>query len=307
MDKLERSHYLNYDADVGAADISTHPYREVKSSKNLIICDLHIHTSYSDGFFTPGEVVKKAFEKGLSTISITDHDSVNGVEEAIKAGLKYNITIIPGIELSAMYGEREIHILGYFIDYTNTELKDFLAFFRSQRLLRAREMVHRLNKLEIPVEIDTVIDNADGRSIGRPHIADAVLKTGSVKSYLEVFRKYIGFGRPAYVEKYRLDFKDAVNMIAKAGGLSFIAHPADFIKDTMLLELIKAGIDGVETVHPSLNRQRSQYYRGIAEEYYLLESGGSDFHGGNRNDENNLGLYGIPNEYIQTMQSRLVA
>ncbi len=310
MDKLAHFRYCNYHPNSNKADIIVDSPAAAKNADNLPVGDLHMHTHYSDGFFSPKEVVYKAKKIGLSVIAITDHDSVNGINEAIEAGVACNINVIPGIELSAMYGEREVHILGYFINHRSPELNEYLKFFRAERVKRAREMVRRLNNLKIPVAFDSIMQNAEGRSIGRPHIAAAVLETGSVKSYLEVFHKYIGFGCPAYVEKYRLEVNDAVAMISKAGGLSFIAHPEsirDTTNDTVLFEVIKTGVDGIETIHPSLNKQKSMYYRGIAQEYYLLESGGSDFHGGKRGDEDHIGRYGIPLEYIDAMQTRLVA
>jgi len=310
MDKITRFRYSIYHPNVSKANVVADVLTTRKSADYLPIGDLHMHTSYSDGFFSPEEVVYKAKNCNLSTIAVTDHDTVNGIDEAVATGAKHNINVIPGIELSAMCGEREVHILGYFINHKDSELNEYLKFFRAQRVKRAREMVRRLNNLKIPVAFDSILQNAEGCSIGRPHIATAVLETGSVKSYLEVFHKYIGFGCPAYVEKYRLEVKDAITMISKAGGLSFLAHPEssrNTANDTVLFEIIKAGIDGIETIHPSLNKQKSLYYRGIAQEYYLLESGGSDFHGGKRDDEDNIGRYGIPLEHVNAMQQRLVA
>ncbi len=299
MDKLASMHKFDY--------LSGDPSLVGKRAKKPPSGDLHMHTYYSDGSFSPDEVIRRAAARKITVVSITDHDSVNGIQEAIDCGMKYNVEVIPGIELSATCGEREVHILGYFIDYQNKELQNYLEFFRGERVKRAREMVSRLNELQIPVSIDDVLNNAEGRSIGRPHVAEAVLETGRVKNYLEVFHKFIGFGCPAYVEKYRLDVKEAVTMIARAGGLSFIAHPNDTLAESVLFDIIKAGIDGIETVHPSLNPSKSNYYRGIAREYYLLESGGSDFHGGKRDDEMNIGRYGVPVEYIDAMRKRLVA
>jgi len=290
------SDYLAADPSLVAANVENQPYG-----------DLHMHTYYSDGTFSPTELIEKAHKENLAAISITDHDSVNGIEEAIESGLSRGVEVIPGIELSAMFGDREVHILGYFIDHRNKELRDYLVFFRGERVRRAREMVKRLNDLKIPVAIDAVLENAEGRSIGRPHIAAAVVETGRVKNYLEVFHKYIGFGCPAYVAKYRLDVKDAIELIAKAGGLSFIAHPTDALRDTVLFDIIKTGIDGIETVHPSLNTTATRYYRGIVQEHFLLECGGSDFHGGKRGDETNIGRYGVPSGYIDAMRKRLVA
>jgi 3',5'-nucleoside bisphosphate phosphatase len=299
MDTFTRSLHFDY--------ISGDSFLVRRNTKPTSIGDLHMHTSYSDGYFSPEEVVRKAEERGLAALSITDHDSVNGIDEAIEAGLSHGIDVIPGIELSSMYGDREIHVLGYFIDHHDKDLRDYLKIFRRERVKRAREMVRRLNDLKIPVTIDTILDNAEGRSVGRPHIAAAVLATGHVKSYLEVFHKYIGFGCPAYVAKYRLDIQDAVAMISRAGGLSFIAHPSNELYDTVLYDIIKSGIDGIETIHPSLNKQKTKYFRGIAHEYYLLESGGSDFHGGKRGDDDHIGRYGVPMYYIDAMRKRLVA
>ncbi len=307
MDKESQTRYGYFYPRADPAGISEGVKILNKSVKKSIIGDLHMHSSYSDGIYPPEELVQKAGKNGLGAISITDHDSVNGIDEAMETGSFLNIKVIPGIELSAMCGNREVHILGYFFDHHNAELEEYLKFFRAQRVKRAREMVIRLNNLNIPVNIDSIMQNAEERSIGRPHIAAEVLKTGSVKTYLEVFHKYIGYGCPAYVEKYRLDVAEAIAMITKAGGLSFIAHPSAALNESILLHIIKTGIDGIETVHPSLTNQQSIYYRGIAEEYYLLQSGGSDFHGGKRDDESFIGRYGIPLDYIDAMQKRLVA
>lgn len=302
MDKLARFRHINYHPKAAGDNIP-----EQTDGRSSPIGDLHMHSSFSDGIYSPEELVRMAREAGLAAVSITDHDSVNGIDEAFETGLSEGIEVISGIELSAMCGDREVHILGYFIDHNDEELREYLKFFRAQRLKRAREMVRRLNDLKIPVAIEPIIDNAAERSIGRPHIAAAVLQTGAVNSYLEVFHKYIGFGCPAFVEKYRLDVKDAVNMIAKAGGLSFIAHPSDAMRDTVLAEILQAGVDGIETIHPAMNVQKTKYFRSIAQEYYLLESGGSDFHGGKRGDESHIGRYGVPLENIDAMRKRLVA
>jgi 3',5'-nucleoside bisphosphate phosphatase len=269
--------------------------------------DLHMHTAYSDGALSPEEVVRKAAGKGLAAVAITDHDTVGGLEEALAAGSACGIDVIPGIELSAMWGDREIHILGYFLDFRDTSLLKYLAFFRSKRIERARKIVERLNELDIPVEIDSILYATRNAAVGRPHIAAAVIETGRVKSYLEVFNKYIGYGCPAYVEKYRLEVGEAAELIARAGGLSFLAHPTDAIQKTVLYDVIKSGLDGIETVHPSLTKQKSEMYRAIAADHHLLQSGGSDFHGGKRNDETNIGRYGIPLAYIDAMKKKLVA
>jgi 3',5'-nucleoside bisphosphate phosphatase len=269
--------------------------------------DMHMHTHYSDGAYSPSSVVELARQNGITTIAVSDHDTVAGIEEAIGTGDRLGVEIIPGIELSAYHESREIHILGYFIDIRHERLLTFLSMCRNERIKRAREMVNRLNDLDIPVSIDTVLDAVGDRSIGRPHIANAVMQTGMVKSYPEVFHKYLAYGRPAYVEKFHLTVQDAIDLIALTGGLSFIAHPSDAIGETVLLDFIKKGLDGIETIHPSLSKQNSQYYRSLVHEYSLLESGGSDFHGGRRGDEDILGKYVIPIDFVDAMRKRLVA
>ncbi len=297
----EKVTYLNHaDAIPGDPVLSEVRRGEGKAA------DMHMHTVYSDGSYNPSRVVELAKKKNLSTIAITDHDTVAGVNEALRAGERLGIEVVPGIELSAHWQSREVHILGLFVDIHNKHLLDHLSIFRLERVKRAREIVHKLNELDIPVSIDSVLDSVDG-SVGRPHIAQAVLDTGHVRSYLEVFQKYIGYGKPAFVEKSRFEAVDAIRLIAHAGGLAFIAHPTETVHQTILFELFKEGLDGIETVHPSLTKQKTLTYRAIAKEHSLLETGGSDFHGGKKNDESNVGEYYIPAEFLDAMRKRLVA
>jgi 3',5'-nucleoside bisphosphate phosphatase len=294
--------YLNH-----TDNVSGDPTLTGKRQGLVRAADMHLHTHFSDGAHSPSGVVELARKNIITTIAITDHDTVAGIEEAMGAGDRLGIEIIPGIELSAYNGTREVHILGYFMDVHDDRLLSFLSKFRNARVKRAREMVNRLNDLDIPVSIESVLDAAGERSVGRPHIANAVVQTGMVKSYLEVFQKYLAYGRPAYVEKFHLTVQDAIELIAHAGGLSFIAHPSETIRETVLLDSIKKGLDGIETVHPSLSKQKTLQYREIARDYSLLESGGSDFHGGKRGDEAILGQYVIPVEFVDAMRKRLVA
>lgn len=266
--------------------------------------DLHMHTTYSDGIYTPFQIVKKAKEAGISTISITDHDSVNGIEGAIMFGNEIGVDVIPGLEISTDIEDQEVHILGYFIDHTSEELRKYLSFFRDERLERARRMVKKINKLNIDLSIDEVLSRAKNSAVGRPHIAIALVELGYCRSYYEAFEKYLGDDRPAYERKIHVSPRSALKLIKDAGGLSFIAHPGK-IKESILQSLINFGVDGIEAVHPSHSGDDVKFYRGIVEQYWLLESGGSDYHGGKKNDDKNFGKYYITRDKLDAMRKSL--
>lgn len=266
--------------------------------------DLHMHTTYSDGAFSPTELVQKAKEVGLDVISITDHDSVNGLKEAIAVGKEIGIEVIPGLEISTDLDEKEIHLLAYFIDIDNDELQKYLSFFRDERLHRAKRIVQKLRNLGLSITIDDVIDHAQNSAIGRPHIAYAMVNLGLISNYYEAFEKYIGDYGPAFERKIHVSPQSATKLISDAGGLSFIAHPG-YMKESILTDLIKAGIDGIEVIHPSHSENQINFYRGIVNQYCLLEAGGSDFHGGKKEDGNSLGKYLISPNNLEAMRNML--
>jgi len=267
--------------------------------------DLHTHTMYSDGALSPYELLQKAKSVGLRTISITDHDSVDGLDEAKEYAKELNIEVVPGIELSASFNSEEVHILGYFIDYHNKTLLDVLALFCDGRMKRAERIVDKLNQMNIPLKLESVLATLKGNSIGRPHIATALVNEGHAHSYYDAFNKYIGDGRPAYEKKLDFSVEETIQLIAACGGLSFLAHPGRLVTKNALFSLIKAGLDGIEVIHPSHSPDLVRYYRGIVNEYSLLESGGSDFHGGLKNDHEIFGQFGIPITAVETMRCRL--
>ena len=267
--------------------------------------DLHLHTIHSDGALAPRALLVKAKDAGLCTISITDHDSVGAVDEAIQAGRTLDIEVVPGVELSASYQDGEIHILGYFFDVSNKILLDALAVFREKRRQRVERIVNKLNKLNIPLKLESVFANATGDSIGRPHVANAMVNEGHASSYSQAFNKYLGDGRPAFEKKDGFSPEETIELISKAGGLSFLAHPGVGLDDKFVTRLIDAGLDGIEVIHPSHSPERVQYYKGIVDQYYLLECGGSDFHGGLKNDDQLLGTMTIPTSAVDAMRRRL--
>ncbi len=267
--------------------------------------DLHSHTNYSDGYYSPEELVHKAKDAGISILSITDHDSVNAIEKATKVGEKLGVQIIPGVEISSDLRGAEVHILGYFIDTENKELEHYLTFFREERVRRAARIVEKLNNLGFEITLDDVLEKAKNSAVGRPHIAQAMLEKKIVNTYFEAFNKYIKNGGPAYERKVHLSPQSAFKIISDAGGLSFIAHPAH-MPESMIKELIDAGADGIEVIHPSHSRELVRFYRGIVNEYFLLESGGSDFHGGKREDDEKFGKFFTAPIVVDAMRTRLI-
>ncbi len=269
--------------------------------------DLHVHTHHSDGAHTPTDIVRRAQLAGLSVISITDHDNVAGIDEAIAWGNRLGVEVVPGVELSIALGDKDVHLLAYFFDHTHRRLLDYLTFFRLERLRRAERIVAKLNKINIPLTMDAVLDQAGVGAVGRPHIASALVEEGLIETYHEAFLKYIGTGAPASEKKYQLNPEEAIALIQDAGGLTFLAHPGKFTTDAELFQLIKAGVDGIEVIHPSHNETREQYYRGVVNQYFMLESGGSDYHGGKKNDEAVFGAFTVPMQVVENMRSRLFA
>jgi hypothetical protein len=269
--------------------------------------DLHMHTYYSDGVYSPEELILKAKHAGISALSITDHDIVDALDEAIEIGRDNGIDVIPGVEISAEHNFKETHILAYFIDHKNEELLEYLKNFRIQRMIRARKIVSKLNELNVPITFDEVLAKVKGNaSIGRPHIAMALVDGNYVNNYFDAFSKFIGDDKPAYAKKPNISVTDAVKLIGKSGGLSFIAHPGrSFRNGNSIYEMIEAGIDGIEIIHPSHTEYDTAFYQELASQYFLLESGGSDFHGGRINDDSLLGHYFISEQKIVAMKNRL--
>lgn len=266
--------------------------------------DLHMHTSCSDGAFNTEELLLLAKRNNLDVISITDHDTVYAIKEAIEIGKDLGIEVIPGVELSTDIEDKEVHLLGYFIDIEHEELQKYLQFFREERLYRAKRIVKKLINLGINISIDDVMDVAENSAVGRPHIALTLYKLGIVADYYEAFHKYLRDNGPAYERKIHVSPQSALKLISDAGGLSFIAHPGH-LKESILMNLINAGIDGIEVNHPSHNDYQIKFYRGIVNHYCLLESGGSDFHGGAKDDEDNFGKYLLVPQRLEAMKQML--
>ncbi|MCD6379026.1 PHP domain-containing protein [bacterium] len=247
--------------------------------KDKLFCDLHTHSNYSDGELSPRALVERAARYGLAAVSITDHDTVNGQKEAMEAGRDYAIEVIPGAELSTREGDTEVHILCYFIDLNNSVIEEKFNWLREKRRIRAREIINRLSDCGITISFDDLLNRVKSGSIGRPHVAMAMLEKGVVSSVQEAFNRFLGYGGKAYVPKEILFLDEVMELILTSGGVPVWAHPGSNIKNTGLLKrLINAGLVGIEVWHPNHNSTIENSILKIASERKLIPTGGSDFH-----------------------------
>lgn len=243
--------------------------------------DLHIHTTVSDGRFTPEEIVARAANLGLTTIAIADHDSVDGVAPALAAASAFpGLRVIPNVEISTDTAEGEVHMLGYFIDHTDAGLREALERFRESRQRRAQGMIARLRDLGVHVEWSRVQELAGAGSVGRPHLAQAMLEKGYINSFREAFDKYIARNGPAYVERDKMTPAEAVALVLRAGGLPVMAHPFTVSEPEKLIAGLKTvGLAGIETYYKDYTPEQVAGLAALADKYGLLTGGGSDFHG----------------------------
>ncbi|MBE7446768.1 MAG: transcription antitermination factor NusB [Planctomycetia bacterium] len=246
--------------------------------------DLHIHTNYSDGTMTPEEVVDEAIRLGVSTIAITDHDTIDGLMIACRYGQGKNLHIIPGIEFSSYLSPSEIHILGYFIDVHNNYLQEIIKQAREDRIKRIYDMAEKLQKLRVDINPQEILTLAGKGSPGRMHVAETIWKHGYCDSILASFSKYIGDNKPAYVPKKTLTPQQAIELIIAAGGVAVLAHPGLTHRDIVIEDMVKCGLQGIEVYYPSHTPQAIRKYVAIAKKYNLAMTGGSDFHGERRTD-----------------------
>jgi predicted metal-dependent phosphoesterase TrpH len=243
--------------------------------------DLHIHSTASDGRLTPAQVVGEAAKRGLKFISLTDHDTVDGIAPALAAAKNLpNLKLIPGVEISTDIPTGEAHVLGYFIDYTGREFTSRLEHFRNSRLKRAQRMVAKLDKLGIHLDWSRIEQIAGASAMGRPHIAQAMLEKGYINTFKQAFTDYIGRDGPAYVEREKLTPTEAVKLIIKARGLAVLAHPFTVGQpEAMVAELKSAGMVGLETYYNGYSDQEIGQLLALARRLNLITTGGSDYHG----------------------------
>jgi predicted metal-dependent phosphoesterase TrpH len=271
-----------------------------------VAIDLHIHSTISDGTQTPDEIVRESLDLGLSAIALADHDAVDGVGEAIRAAEGTRLRVIPAVEINTDVGETEVHILGYFVSVEAPVLVGRLQYIRRARIERAQEMVIRLNALHLPLTMADVLAASSGDSLGRPHVARALVARGLCRTESEAFDRYLKVGRPAYVPRYRLSPADAIEMIRSAGGLPVLAHPALLRNDRLILELRDAGLVGIEAYHCEHPPPVARHYVEWARRHGLLVTGGSDAHGPGSGRPVAIGSVPVPDEVLASLEEARV-
>ena len=266
------------------------------------LADLHMHSLCSDGLRTPTQAVEEACEAGLQAMSLTDHDTVKGIPEAIEAGERLGMEVLPGTELSAHVHEREVHILAYCIDCGDDQLGTSLEQFFTSRHQRGIAIVEKLNGLGLSVSLDDVLNQAKGSPLGRPHIAAAMVQNGRVADENEAFNRYIGDRGPAFKAKPYTSVEDVIGLVHRTGGVAVLAHPGASLPEAIIQQLVSYGLDGVEVFHPAHQPPQIDFYNQLADRYGLLKSGGSDSHG--NIDGTRIGDYGVGYEVIKAMRER---
>lgn len=272
--------------------------------------DLHSHTTISDGRLTPEELVRLAHRNGVQHLAITDHDTTDGLDAAMAEAAGLGLEIIPGIEVSCDIPGTEVHLLGFFLNYRDPEFQKIIAEFREGRVGRAKQMVAKLCELGAPISWERVKELAGDGSVGRPHVAQALLEAGHISTIPEAFDRYIGRNGPAYAERAHLTLEEAIALIHRVGGIASIAHPYETEGLMELLPgLVNSGLDAVECYYTGYGPDRRQPLLDFVRTNHLIATGGSDYHGfpmaGLTKVTNEPGSVSVPESVIDAMRDRL--
>ena len=267
--------------------------------------DLHVHTTASDGRYSPEDIVRMAVSRGIEVMAITDHDSVDGVPSALEAAKPFpKLRVIPGVEVSTDVPHGEVHMLGYFIDYSDPGLTRKLAELRNSRKVRAQRMIEKLATMGVNVEWDRVQEIAGSGSVGRPHIARAMMENGYVQSTREAFSRFIGREGPAYVEREKMTPEQVVEFVVEVGGLPVLAHPGDIDDlDDFIPRLQRVGMIGMEVYYNGYNAKTVAHLASLSSKHNLIALGGSDYHGQDTLTETPLGGVDIPPDCVKRFLS----
>ena len=266
-----------------------------------MFADLHLHTCFSDGTYSPEELVGRGVEVGLSAMALTDHDTVDGCTRMAAACQQADIEFIPACEITTEVEGNEMHMLGYFLETDNQHLLDELAKFQEIRKNRVHEMVAKLNELGVPISLERVFEVASCDAPGRPHIGRVLVEDGVCESVDEAFKRYLKSHAPAWIPKHKICAEDAISLIHEAGGIAVMAHPGLNRIDQCIPTLVKAGMDGIECFHSRHSTPMSEHYLQMADNYRLLATGGSDCHGMNKG-EPLIGTVKLPYLHVEMMK-----
>jgi predicted metal-dependent phosphoesterase TrpH len=273
--------------------------------------DLHVHTTASDGTLSPTEMVRHAHARGLSAVAITDHDTVEGVAEALAAGAEAGIEVVPGIEISAEHHLGALHVLGYYMCHEDERFLERISVLQQARNNRNPRIIERLRELGISITLEQVQHEAETGQVGRPHFAKVMVQQGYVRTVREAFDRYLKKGAPAYVDKYRFEPEEAIGCIRDAGGVAVLAHPAvigrhgSAVLQELVASLKACGLQGIEVYYPEHSPRQQQVYQGFARQYSLIETGGSDFHGNQVNGTaigTGRGSLHVPDQLLQQLK-----
>ncbi len=268
-----------------------------------MFADLHLHTNFSDGTFTPEELVARGKALGFRALALSDHDTVEGCPRMSAACVAGGIEFIPATELTAELDGIELHLLGYFLDITNPTLLVELARFQEVRQNRIREMVERINAMNVPLRAEAVFELANCRAPGRPHVARAMVKAGLVHNLDEAFDRFLRKGKPAWVPKFKMSALQAIELVHQAGGVAVMAHPGLNKCDDVIPALAECGLDGLECFHTRHPAATAEHYLRMAEQQHLLVTGGSDCHGMNKGKPL-IGGIKLPYRHVEALKQR---
>jgi predicted metal-dependent phosphoesterase TrpH len=271
------------------------------------LIDLHLHTTASDGTLAPGDLVARAAACGLTTISVTDHDTIAALAEARRAADARGMTVVPGIEITAVEAGRDVHVLGYFFDPESKALADFLRDQRADRLRRVREMCGRLAAMGFTVSASLAVEcgsEDSGRSVGRPAVADALVRAGYARDRDDAFERLIGQGAPAYVPRHGVSIAEVITIVREAGGITSLAHPVLAGVDDLIPSLAARGLTAIEARHSDHSPEVEAHYRALASRLGLSVSGGSDFHGDDTANAAALGVVTLGAEDFAALGER---
>jgi hypothetical protein len=269
--------------------------------------DLHLHTRYSDGSFTPRELVQHAARLGFTAIAVTDHDTINGIPDALAAGQELGVEVIPGVEITSRCGAQELHMLAYLFGdaWRDTNLRAVLNHATRVREERAAEFVKKLNALGVALTIEDVRACAESGTVGRPHVAMALVKRGHVSSVDEAFARFLKRGKPAYVERYRMEAAETIGHVTRAGGIAVMAHPGLNSLDERIHDMVAQRMAGIEVWHSRHSPAQTARYLKMSETLGVCATGGSDCHGSSGRDGMILGKIKVPYERVEALKSLL--